>query len=261
MHIPVEVAVTLQERSVKLRSNGFPTVAVEFADEIDAILALDCVLIKDRLLLDLAIVTSSVAHAFDKNENGDFIFQDDFRKKRYLRETLTSRIGILGDRGEMLALMGVGRALTTKERDTFVFMHENCRTRTGHSLPLLEGDKMQAFLDAQLVHEIDMSVRQTGFHGLSSYDGTCTYTAKDSDSITIPRELEHNIRCFVATPYEQPRLVSSGTDPTLHINGVQCESGFVSEHYYNLANPDLKARIPQELISPFSARWVRTSFR
>lgn len=265
MHVPIEVGLSLEERSAKLRHHDFPAVGAEFADEIDAILApngdRDCVLIKDRLLLDLAIVASSVAHAFDKNEAGDFLFQAEFRKKRFLRETLTNRIGILGERSEMLSLLGVGRALSTKERDTFLEMHHNCRTRTGHLLPLLSGDDMQAFLDAQLVREIDMTVRQTGFHGLSSYDGTCTYTAIDSDPITVPHELEHNIRCFIATPYDQPRLVSCGTDPTLLIDGVQCEAGFVSEYYYNLANPHLHARVPQELISPFSARWVCTGSR
>jgi hypothetical protein len=258
--VPFEVLLALKERATRLRQNGFPAVGAEFAYEIDAITVDGC-RIEDRFLLDLAVVTSSVAHAFDKNDRGGFVFQRDFRTKRYLRESITNRVGILQDGGAMLTALGVGRPLSAAERGKFVDMHRNCRACTGHLLPILFGDAMEAFLNAQHVYEIGMSVRQTGFHGLSSYDGTRTYIAQDSDPITVPHELEHNIRCYVATPQEQPRLVSPARDPTLTINGVQCEAGFVSEYHYYLSNPKVLRTVPQELISPFSARWNLTASR
>jgi hypothetical protein len=258
--VPFEVLLTLKERAANLRQNGFPAVGAEFADEIEAITVDGC-RIEDRFLLDLAVVTSSVAQAFDKNNRRGFVFQRDFRTKRYLRETLTNRVGILQDGVAMLAVLGAGRPLSAAERENFVVMHRNCRACTGHLLPILDGNEMEAFLDLHRVYEIGMSVRQTGFHGLSSYDGTRTYIANDSDLITIPHELEHNIRCFIATPQEQPRLVSPARDPTLNINGVQCEAGFVSEYHYYMSHPELLRRVPQELISPFSARWNLTAFR
>jgi hypothetical protein len=260
MKAPFEVFRTLSERALKLRHIDFPTVGTEFADQIDAIV-LNVGLLEDRLFFDLAIVTSAVAHAFDKDATGKFIYQPEFRKRRYLRETLTNRVGILQDRLAMLKSLGVDRPLTTVERETFLDMHQNCRTATGHLLPLLAGVEMEAFLDAQIVREIGMSVRQTGVHGLSSYDGTRTYVAQDSDAITVPHELEHNIRCFIVSSGEPPSHIAPGRDPTLLINGVQCDAGFVSEHHYNLSNPDLLPKIPQELISPFSARWSRSAIR
>lgn len=124
---------------------------------------------------------------------------------------------------------------------------------------------MNEFLDAQVVRELDLNVKQSGFHSISSYDGTVVYVVTGgSEAITVPHELEHNIRRFVESdnPLEQARLVSPEKDATLAIEGVQCEAGFVSEYqYHNLKPERLPQDVPQELVSPFSARWNRRAFR
>jgi len=169
------------------------------------------------------------------------------------------------DRSILLrALRDHGRSLTETERETFLDMHRNCRSANGQQ-PILASEAMDVFLAAQVVRELDLNVRQSGFHGISSYDGTVVYVVTGgSEAITVPQELEHNIRRFVesASPLEQARLVSPQKDPSLEINGVQCEAGFVSEFRYHRSKPDeLSQDVPQELISPFSARGNRRAFR
>ena len=109
---------------------------------------------------------------------------------------------------------------------------------------------MDAFLEAQQVYTLQADVFDVQFHGLSSYDGTKLYIVESStDSLTVPHELEDNIRRFVEAPGStaQAALVSPQKDPSLQINGRQCESGCVSEHRNG-------QKVPRELISPFSGK-------
>jgi len=106
---------------------------------------------------------------------------------------------------------------------------------------------MTAFLDVQQVYTIQAHVRQTRLHGIGSYDGTKLYIIQNAESHTVPHELEHIIRRFVETSItKKAALVSPQQDPTLQIDGHQCEAGFVSEHLNG-------HKFPQELITPFSA--------
>ena len=261
-NIPQAVTETLRERSGKLRSNDFPQpVARDLANVIDQVIGTGCV--EDRFLLDLAIVTTRVAHAFDR-EGGAYCFQEKFRKEKYLKPTIVQREVCLKDRNNLLKKLNRGRKLTATERNTFLDMHRNCRKADGKE-PILAGEDMEKFLDAQNVRELDTDVGDAGFHGISSYDGTVVYVVlRGSEEITVPHELEHNIRRFVEStrPLEQARLVSPQKDSSLKIDGVQCEAGFVSEYRYHKSQPEkLSQDVPQELISPFSARWNRNAFR
>jgi hypothetical protein len=130
--------------------------------------------------------------------------------------------------------------------------------------PLLQGAELNQFLDMVTVRTLDMNVAKVGFHGISSYDGTVVYVAAGgADSITVPHEMENNIRRYVEPEAAvQARLISPQKDKSLKIDGVQCESGFVSEHRFQKNYPEeLPTSVPDELISPFSARWNRRAFR
>lgn len=261
--IPPHVSMTLAERSEKLHSDLFPQpYGQKLADAIDQLMAPGKV--DDRMFLDVAIVTTQVAHAFDSDENNHYCFQEEFRSKRFLTTTIVERTMILTDLHCLLKSCKRSRSLSCTERELFLDMHSNCRA-VKHQPPLLQDESMKRFLDSQVVRELDMNVRQVGFHGLSSFDGTVVYAVTGgADLVTVPHELEHNIRRFVLShnPLEQARLVSPQKDLTLEINGVQCESGFVSEHRYHKSKPNkLPQTVPHELISPFSARWNRRAFR
>jgi hypothetical protein len=162
--IPDAVLATLKERVSKL--NSF-TVAETEASEFTALLesTISSGSVPHQFALDLAIVTTRLAHAFDKTDN-EFIFQEPFRQKKYLRSTIVDRIDILEDCETMTKVLRPGRVLTQVERDTFVEMHQICRS-ANELPPLLEGSKMDAFLDAQLVYEIGSNVEDVGFHGIS----------------------------------------------------------------------------------------------
>jgi hypothetical protein len=76
---PPSVSAVLAERSTKLRDQNFPQpIGSNLADLIDEVIAAPSV--ADRFLLDLAIVTTRHAHAFDVDENGDFFFSQLFAR-------------------------------------------------------------------------------------------------------------------------------------------------------------------------------------
>jgi hypothetical protein len=119
-------------------------------------------------------------------------------------------------------------------------------------------------MDMVTVRTLDMNVAKVGFHGISSYDGTVVHVAAEgADSITLPQEMEHNIRRYVEPEaVVQARLIFPQKDKSFEIDGVQCESGFVSEHRFHKNYPEeLPTSVPDDLISPFSARWNCRAFR
>jgi hypothetical protein len=65
----------------------------------------------DRFLSDPAIDTAKVSHTFEKNHNGDFVFQP-----KYLTKTLVHRSLIPKNARAMLDNLGAGRPLTAAER-------------------------------------------------------------------------------------------------------------------------------------------------
>jgi hypothetical protein len=149
------------------------------------------------------------------------------------------------------------RALTVQEKDQFVEWHQNARQP---SPPLLDGEKMEAFLDAQNVYMLPGGPGELRLCGLSSFDGTCIYVVDKDDGSIIPHELEHNLRRYIEpNPEEKVRLVSPGKDPSLRVtdsngNSWQCEAGFVMEKKNG-------RKVPDDLIGPFSARWNRCVFK
>ena len=259
---PDAVRIVVAERVAKLRSGRFPETNIAYASTMAQLL--EDMLRKDlvdgyphRLAADLAIVSSRVAHAQDLDSSGNFVFQSKFRERVWLAEQCNFRSTILDpDTIEkfMAAVQCVRpRALTAQERDQFVQWHKKARHPNP---PLLDGEKMVAFLDAQNVYMLPGGTGKLPLCGLSSFDGTCIYIVDEDNGSTIPHELEHNLRRYMEEDaQEQARLVSPAKDPTLRItdsNGdsLQCEAGFVMEKKNG-------RKVPDDLIGPFSARWNR----
>ena len=184
-NVPPSVSVVLAERSTKLRDQKFPQpYGSNLADLIDEVIAGPSV--ADRFLLDLAIVTTRHAHAFDVDDNGDFFFQPAFRKARYLEETTLYLRNIMRERIKLLASIIItdSRHLDQQERAIFTSMHTNCCRVSGKD-PLLQGAELNQFLDMVTVRTLYMNVAEVGFHGISSYDGTVVYVAAEgADTIT-----------------------------------------------------------------------------
>jgi hypothetical protein len=182
----------LEERIAKLRSSLFPRKQADAL--IDEILQItEDTHVIHRFHLDLAIVTTSVAHAFDLDDDGGFIIQEQFRDRDFLATTLNNRSEFLDLERRNHQLEGAEyRPLRLDERVKFIEMHERCRDPIA---PLLADEGMKEFLDAQTICELNRTLQQTNFHGISSYDGTFIYVVIDADAITVCHELEHNIQC------------------------------------------------------------------
>jgi hypothetical protein len=67
-------------------------------------------------------------NTLSKTDNGDFVFQPEFRTERYLTETLVNRSLILMNARAMLDNLGAGRPLTAVERQAFVAIYRESAT-------------------------------------------------------------------------------------------------------------------------------------
>jgi hypothetical protein len=252
LKIPPALRKVLEERIDKLRSKLFPRKQADaLIQEILDITEEEHVI--HRFHLDLVIVTTSIAHAFDLDDKGEYVIQEQFRDRDYLATALNNRSEFLDLERRNHQLEGATyRPLRLDERLKFIAMHAKCREPIA---PLLSDEEMKEFLDAQTICELNRTLQQANFHGISSFDGTFIYVVSDADEITVCHELEHNIRIFLEDDlYAKASHVSAVKDPTLRINGVQCEAGFVSEYRNGRA-------VDGHLVSPFSARWARVGYR
>ena len=250
--VPAVLKDVLIGRANRLASGNFPESWTNLHGHLVRIANMETV--PDRFVLDLAIEASRAAHAFDLDRSENFVFQNEFRSAMFLDTYMSYGDTYLKFADTTLVdALGQGRPLTQQEKDKFKKTHQIARQDAG---PLLSGDEMEAFLDTQVVRILSLPTRDTRFHGISSFDGTQVYLAQDCDDITLVHELEHNIRRFMLEKgsTEQVELVSPAKDPSLRVNGLQCEAGFVME-------ARIGATFDKSLISPFSARWTTRAIR
>lgn len=191
--VPAVLKDVLIGRANRLASGNFPESWTDLHGHLVRIANMETV--PDRFVLDLAIMASRAAHAFDLDGSENFVFQNEFRSAMFLDTYMSYGNTYLKFADTTLVdALGQGRPLTQQEKEKFKKTHQIARQDAG---PLLSGDEMEAFLDTQVVRILSLPTRDTRFHGISSFDGTHVYLAQDCDDITLVHELEHNIRRFM----------------------------------------------------------------
>ena len=109
-------------------------------------------------MLDLAIVCSCSAQALDKDKNGEYIFQEEFRDPLVLCVYMS--FGASMSSTPTLNNFLLPKALTAQEQSDF-FVERHLRATEGN--PLLSGHDMDTFLDVQVVRKLNISTFKAQF--------------------------------------------------------------------------------------------------